>query len=331
MAMAQESIGSVELIRPQEGAGFVSQSPLGAFVSTLGELLASDPRVVVLTADQVGEARLGPLFEAHPDRCRNLGAAERNLIGVAAGMAATGKVAVVVLPAAAMSRAGDLIRNLIARSGLNVIVAATPAGLEGRAGSAGHALSDLGGMLSIPGLRVVAPADAKETSAALRALVGSAGPAYLRLVRAEIPVVTDGAGSFELGAIRVLREGVGLGLVATGALTGEAMKAADLLAAESIDVRVIHVPTLKPFDGPAVRRLAREAGGLVVAEEHTLRGGLGALVAQEVVLSKPIPIEFVAVEDKFVLGSEIRDLRSAAGLRAANLVAAAKRLRERMR
>jgi transketolase len=109
------------------------------------------------------------------------------------------------------------------------------------------------------------------------------------------------------------------------------MKAADLLAAESIDVRVVHVPTLKPFDGPAVRRLARDTGGLVVAEEHSVRGGLGSLVAQEVALAKPIPIEFVAVEDKFILGSEIADLRSAAGLRAANLVAATKRLRERMR
>jgi transketolase len=330
--MAQESIGSVELIRPHAGAGFVSQSPLGAFVSTLGDLLVSDSRVLLLTADQVAEAGLGPLFDAHPDRCRNLGSAERNLIGVAAGMAATGKVVVTVLPGgAAASRAGDLIRNLVARSGLNVIVAATPAGLEGRAGSAGHALHDLGAMLAIPGLRVVAPADAKETAFALRALAGSTGPGYLRLVRAEMPIVTESAGPFELGPIRVLREGVGPAFITTGTTTGEALKAADLLAAESIDMRVVHVPTLKPFDSPAIRRLAREAGGVVVAEEHSLRGGLGALVAQEVALAKPVPIEFVAVEDKFVQGSELVDLRSAAGLRAPSLVAAAKRLRERMR
>jgi transketolase len=297
----------------------------------LQELFASDPRLFLLAADSVGEARLGPLFEAYPDRCRNLGAAERNLLGVAAGMAAVGKVVIAVLPgASAASRAGDILRNIVARGGLNVIVAALPAGIEGRAGSSSQALHDLAAMLAIPGLRVVAPADAKETAGALKALAGTAGPAYLRLIRGEVPVVTESAGNFELGPIRTLREG-GIALVTTGALAGEAMKAADLLAAESIDVRVVHIPTLKPFDGPAVRRMAREAGGLVVAEEHYLRGGLGALVAQEIVVSRPMPIEFVAVDDRFLLGSEVVDLRTAAGLRAANLVAAAKRLRERMR
>jgi len=321
----------VELIRPQEGTSYVHKSPLDAFISTLQELFASDPRLFLLAADSVGEARLGPLFEAYPDRCRNLGAAERNLLGVAAGMAAVGKVVIAVLPgASAASRAGDILRNIVARGGLNVIVAALPAGIEGRAGSSSQALHDLAAMLAIPGLRVVAPADAKETAGALKALAGTAGPAYLRLIRGEVPIVTESAGNFELGPIRTLREG-GIALVTTGALAGEAMKAADLLAAESIDVRVVHIPTLKPFDGPAVRRMAREAGGLVVAEEHYLRGGLGALVAQEIVVSRPMPIEFVAVDDRFLLGSEVVDLRTAAGLRAANLVAAAKRLRERMR
>jgi len=329
--MAQESTGGVELIRPQEGTSYVHKSPLDAFISTLQELFASDPRLFLLAADSVGEARLGPLFEAYPDRCRNLGAAERNLLGVAAGMAAVGKVVIAVLPgASAASRAGDILRNIVARGSLNVIVAALPAGIEGRAGSSSQALHDLAAMLAIPGLRVVAPADAKETAGALKALAGTAGPAYLRLIRGEVPIVTESAGNFELGPIRTLREG-GIALVTTGALAGEAMKAADLLAAESIDVRVVHIPTLKPFDGPAVRRMAREAGGLVVAEEHYLRGGLGALVAQEIVVSRPMPIEFVAVDDRFLLGSEVVDLRTAAGLRAANLVAAAKRLRERMR
>lgn len=329
--MAQESTGGVELIRPQEGTSYVHKSPLDAFISTLQELFASDPRLFLLAADSVGEARLGPLFEAYPDRCRNLGVAERNLLGVAAGMAAVGKVVIAVLPgASAASRAGDILRNIVARGSLNVIVAALPAGIEGRAGSSSQALHDLAAVLAIPGLRVVAPADAKETAGALKALAGTAGPAYLRLIRGEVPIVTESAGNFELGPIRTLREG-GIALVTTGALAGEAMKAADLLAAESIDVRVVHIPTLKPFDGPAVRRMAREAGGLVVAEEHYLRGGLGALVAQEIVVSRPMPIEFVAVDDRFLLGSEVVDLRTAAGLRAANLVAAAKRLRERMR
>src|SRR4026209_2716094 len=142
--MAQESTGGVELIRPQEGTSYVHKSPLDAFISTLPELFPRAPRRFLLAADSVGEARLGPLFEAYPDRCRNLGAAERNLLGVAAGMAAVGKVVIAVLPgASAASRAGDILRNIVARGGLNVIVAALPAGIEGRAGSSSQALHDL--------------------------------------------------------------------------------------------------------------------------------------------------------------------------------------------
>jgi transketolase len=330
--MAGDSMAGVGLLRPGEETGVPLRSPLDAFVQTLGELFATDPRLVLLTADQAVEARLEPLFAAHPDRCRNLGSAERNVIGVAAGMAAAGKVPVAVLSGSAASqRAADLLRATVARSGLHVIIAAYPAGIEGRAGSAMHALSDFAALLSIPGLRVVAPADAVETGLALKALVATPSPAYLRLIGAELPIVTEPGASFEIGAPRVLREGTGIAIFSTGALTHEAVVAADLLAAEGTGPKVLHLAALKPMDLAAVRRVAREATAILVAEEHHLRGGLGALIAQEVAGSRPIPIEFVAVDDRFISGSEVADLRTAVGLRAANIVAAVKRLRDRTR
>src|SRR5688572_19085531 len=146
----EESMAGVGLLNE---TGVAVKSPLDTFVKTLSELFASDPRLVLLTADQEVEARLSGIFAAHPDRCRNLGAAERNLLGMAAGMAAAGKVPVAVLPGSAASqRAADLLRAIIARSGLHVILAAYPAGLEGRAGSALHALGDFAALLSIRGL-----------------------------------------------------------------------------------------------------------------------------------------------------------------------------------
>ncbi len=330
--IAGESLAGVGLLRPGDETGLPMKSPLDAFVQTLGELFTSDPRLVLLTADQAIEARLEALFVAHPDRCRNLGSAERNLLGMAAGMAAAGKVPVAVLPGSAASqRTTDLLRATVARSGLHVILAAYPAGIEGRAGSALHALGDFAALLSIPGLRVVAPADAVETGLALKALVAAPGPAYLRLIGAVLPIVTEPGAGFEIGAPRVLREGTGIAIFSTGALTREALAAADLLAAEGSGAKVVHLATLKPMDVAAVRRAAREATGIVVAEEHHLRGGLGATIAQELAGSRPAPIEFVAVDDRFISGSEVADLRTAVGLRAANIVAAVKRLRDRAR
>jgi transketolase len=323
---------SVDLGRRISGETLAARAPSDAVVETLKELAATDPRVVVLTSGQATECRLGPFAEAHPDRFCNLGAAERNLVGVAAGMAAVGKVPFVVTSgAAATLSAAEILRTTVARGGLHVILVGLPAGIESPAGGARHALEDLAVTMAIPGLRVVAPADAVQAMQATRALLATPGPAYLRLTGEELPVFLDEATPFELGTALSLREGSDLTLIATGALTLEALRAADELEAAGGAVRVIDVHTLKPLDVPAIRRAARDTGALVVAEEHYLRGGLGAAVAQEVARSHPVPIEFVAVEDRLVTGGMAGELRTALGLRAAAIVKAAERVRERKR
>jgi transketolase len=153
----------------------------------------------------------------------------------------------------------------------------------------------------------------------------------LRILSEPLPVVFDETQPFELGSALTLRDGEGMTIVATGALTAEAMKAAEALATEEISARVLNVHTLKPLDAPAIRRAASETGGLVVAEEHHAAGGLGAMVAQEVGRSHPVPVEFVAVEDRFVSGGSPGGLRDALGLRAEAIVEAAKRLKGRRR
>jgi transketolase len=308
------------------------RAPSAAFVETLGKRATSDRRIHWLAADQATESGLAPFVEAHGDRFHNLGAAERNLIGVAAGMAAAGKVPfAVVSGVAATSTAGDILRTTVARSGLHVIVIALPAGIEGSAGGVRHALEDLAAVTCIPGLRVVVPADAVQTAQAVRALVATPGPAYIRLASRELPVIMDEATPFELGTALTLREGKAMTLVATGALTAEALRAAELLDEQGIAAQVINIHTLKPLDVPALRRAARDTGGLVVAEEHYTRGGLGAAVAQELARTHPVPIEFVAVEDRFVAGCLPDRLAPALGLKAAAIVKAAERLKERLR
>ena len=330
--MPGESTMSVDVAGRWVAATAALRAPAAAFVETLGQLAASDPRVVVLTGDQATESRLAPFVKAHGDRFHNLGSAERNLIGVAAGMAAAGKVPFVVTSGVAASlTAGDILRTTVARSKLHVIVAAYPAGIEGSAGGVRHALEDLAALICIPGLRVVVPADAVQTVQATRALLAAPGPAYLRLVGRETPVIIDETTPFELGSALTMREGKAMTLVATGALTAEAMQAAELLEGQGVAVQVLNVHTLKPLDVPAIRRAARETGGLVVAEEHYGRGGLGAAVAQELARSHPVPIEFVAVEDTFVTGCMPDHLSPALGLKAAAIVKAAERLRERLR
>jgi transketolase len=323
---------SVDVARRWSSASMETRAPSAAFVETLGQLAASDPRVVVLTSDQAGECGLAPFAEAHEGRFFNLGSAERNLIGVAAGMAVAGKVPFVVTSGSAASlAAGDLMRTTIARSGLHVILAAMPAGLEGSGGGVRHALEDLAVMMCIPNLRVVVPADAAQTAQAARALLAAPGPAYLRLIGRESPVVIDETTPFELGAALTLREGTAMTLAATGALTVEALLAAEQLEAQGIAAQVLNLHTLKPLDVPSIRRAAKETGGLVVAEEHYLRGGLGAAIAEEVARTHPVPIEFVAVEDRFITGGLPDHLGPAVGLRAVAIVKAAERLRERMR
>jgi len=322
----------VQTARPWSSDELPLRSPGEALVEVLVELAGRDPRLVLLTADLAVEDGLLPFADAHPARFRNLGTATRNALGVAAGMAAAGQIPFVVLGGpAATGGAADLIATSIATTGLHVVIAALPSGAEahGQAGTA--AVVDLAALLAVPGLLIVAPADAVETAAVARALIATPGPAYLRLLGGARPVLFPQPAPFEVGPVQVLREGKALTIVATGALVLEALKAYEMLDAEGLKARVLAVPTLKPLDEPAIRRAARETGGLVVAEEHALRGGLGAAIAQDLARSQPVPIEFVAIEDRAVSGVGPGGLRAAWGLGAQAIVDAARRLKGRMR
>jgi transketolase len=302
-------------------------------VEVLLDVASEDPRLVVLTGDRARECGLQPFADAYGDRFFNLGTADRNLIGTAAGMAAAGKLPVVVTAgASAALTALDLIRDIVARSALHVVIAAMPAGIESRVGGVQHALEDLATMMSIPGLKVVAPADSVQTSQAARILLATPGPSYLRVLAEPLPVILDDEShAFVLGSALTLREGSDMTLIATGALTAEALAAAAALEKEGISAGIINIHTLKPLDAPAIRRAAKETGAVIVCEEHYLHGGLGAAVAQEVGRSHPVPIEFVAVEDRFMSGGSPDALRDSLHLRQAAIVEAARRLRERRR
>jgi len=326
-----EEGGEVQIARPWSSDELPLRSPGEALVEALIDLAGREPHLVVLTADLAVENRLLRFAEAHPARFRNLGTAARNALGVAAGMAAAGKIPFVVLGGPAVTGAADLIASSIAGSGLHVVVAALPSGVEafGHAGPA--AVADLAALLAIPGLRIIAPADAVETVAAAHTLAATPGPAYLRVLGGVRPVLFPEPAPFEIGPVRVLREGKALTIVATGALVLEALKAYEMLDAEGIKARVLAVPTLKPLDETAIRRAARETGGLVVAEEHALRGGLGAAIAQDLARSQPVPIEFVAIEERAVTGVDPGGLRATWRLGAQALVDAARRLKGRAR
>ncbi len=308
------------------------RSPGDAFIQRLVELAAHDPRLTLLTADLALEDRLGPFAEAHPERFHNLGAAVRNAIGVAAGMAAAGKVPVVVVRGDAVAGAADLVASL-AHSRLPVLVVAMPSGFECRAAGSPLAFADLAAMLAIPGLRVVAPADADHSAMALPALLAAPGPTYFRLKRDPHPVLFTSEAPLELGVAAQVRDGRDLTLVAAGGLAAEALEACSLLEAEGLKPRLLVMETLKPLDTAAVRLAARETGGLVIAEDHLLSGGLGAAIAQDLARFHPVPIEFVAVSDEVdpAHGSEAASLQAAYHVDPQAMAAAARKLRGRMR
>ncbi len=326
-----EGNADLGIMRQWTGDAVPGRSPGAALVQELVELAGRDARIMVLTADLAAENQLNLFAEAHPERFRNLGAAARNALGVAAGMAAAGKIPFVIVSGLAAIQAADLVATSIAGSGLHVIVAALPSGAESRAGGDHLAFADLALMLAVPGLRVVVPADAGQTVAAARALLAAPGPAYLRVLRGEQAAVSDDSTPFNLGTALPLRDGQGMTIVATGALVVEALRAAELLEGEGLSPSVICIHTLKPLDAPAIRRAAHDTGGLIIAEEHALAGGLGAAIAQDLARTHPVPIEFVAVEDRDVPGAEPTALRPALGLSAQAIVEAALRLKERLR
>ena len=257
--------------------------------------------IVALDADLSASTGGNKLAAEFPERWFTVGAAEANLISIAAGLAATGKTVfaasfAVFLP----GHCYDQIRVQIAQQRMNVKLVASHGGVSvGEDGASAQAIEDLALMTALPGMNVVAPCDIVEAEAAMVAAAQDAEPWYIRVGRPKLPVVYADGPRFELGRADLLREGADVALLACGLLVEPALRAAEALAAEGIEARVLNMASLKPLDEAAIIAAARETGAIVAAEEHNVIGGLGSAVARVLALHCPAPMEQVGVADRF--------------------------------
>ena len=265
---------------------------------TLAELGDEHPNLVVLGGD-LNISTFATLFaDRFPDRFFDFGPAEQNIVSVAAGLASSGKIPIVSTFAVfATSRPYDQLRVAVAQPGLNVKVVATHSGITtGEDGVSAHAIEDIALMCALPGFNVVVPADALETVGAIRAVVQTDGPFYVRLSRPPTPVIHRNGFKFVLGRAEKVRDGRDATIVACGVMVAAAIDAAAELAGDGLDCRVLNMSTIKPLDEDAVIDAARETGAIVTAEEHYILGGLGSLVSQVVSANAPVPVESVALK-----------------------------------
>ena len=269
----------------------------------LAKLADKYPEVVCFDADLAGATMSKFFLDAHPDRFFDMGIAEANMQGVAAGMAACGmKPFTNTFAMFAAGRSWEQVRNTIAYPGLNVKVVGSHGGLSvGEDGATHQCIEDFAIMRVIPGMMVLCPCDGYEMEQAVEALINYDGPAYMRLGRLAVDVVTDQIEGykFELGKGALLRDGKDVAIIANGMMVQEALKAAEMLAAEGIAARVIDMHTIKPLDEEIVKKAAEETGAIVVSEEHNVIGGLGAAIAEYCAENCPVPVVKHGVNDEF--------------------------------
>lgn len=306
----------------------IGKATRDAFGEALRDLGHEFPDVVVVDGDVSNSTRTEWFGKAFPERFFNVGIAESNLIGVASGLAASGKIAVAASFACfLLCNAFDQIRMSVAFPRLNVKLVGSHAGISiGEDGPSQMGIEDVALACALPGVAVLVPADEHATRAATRAMLLHEGPTYLRLGRPPVPVVYDAGFTFEIGKAYELRSGSAVTLVANGIMVAAALDAAADLASRGIDARVLDIPTVKPIDEEALVAAARETAGIVVAEEHLHYGGLGSVVAMTVARRHPCPIEFVDLDDTYAESGAPEDLLRAYGLTAERIVEAAERL-----
>ena len=296
----------------------------GAALAELGEKYD----FVVLDADLAAATKTGMFKKKFPDRFFNCGIAEGNMMCVAAGIAATGKV--VFASSFAMFAAGrafEQVRNCIGYPHLNVKIGATHAGITvGEDGATHQCNEDIALMRTIPGMTIISPADADEAYAAVEAAINFYGPVYMRFGRFPVPNLTPEIKDyrFEIGRGVTYREGRDVTIVATGYMVHLAVEAADILAKEGIDAGVINIHTVKPLDTALITEAAKRSGAIVTAEEHTVIGGLGAAVCEALAESCPVPVLRVGVEDQYGRSGKVPELLELYGLTAENIAAKAR-------
>lgn len=302
-----------------------------AYGDTLVELGHENPDVVVLDADLSKSTMTAGFAKAYPERFFNAGIAEQNLMGMAAGLATTGKVPFASTFAVfASGRAFEQVRNTICYPKLNVKIAASHAGVTvGEDGGSHQSVEDLALMRALPNMTVIAPADAVETAKAVRAAAVHRGPVYIRLSRLATPVIFGADYQFEIGKAVVVREGKDVSLLSTGTMLAAALAAADRLADEGIRAEVVNVATLKPLDARTILASLGKTGCGVTCEEHSIIGGLGSAVAELVVENDPLPLTRVGILDVFGESGRPDELLQRFGLTADDIVIAARRVFQR--
>lgn len=304
-------------------ADVIKKATRESYGEALAELSNEYPDLIVLDADLAAATKTGIFKKACPERFFDCGIAEANMMGVAAGIASTGKkVFASSFAMFAAGRAFEIVRNSIGYPHLNVKIGATHAGISvGEDGATHQCNEDIALMRTIPGMTIINPADDVEAKAAVKAALDFEGPVYMRFGRLAVPVFNDKETyKFELGKGVQLRDGNDVTIIATGLMVNEALIAAETLASEGIKARVINIHTIKPLDKDIVIKAAQETGVIVTAEEHSVIGGLGGAVAETVTESCPVPVIKVGVNDVFGHSGPAVDLLKEFGLCAENIV-----------
>ncbi|MGD0395893.1 MAG: transketolase family protein [Nitrososphaerales archaeon] len=296
-----------------------------AYGEALLELGASNPNVVVLGADTTGSMKSGVFAAKFPDRFFNVGIAEQNLMGIAAGFALAGKVPyagtyAIFVP----GKCVDQIRNNIAYPNLSVKIVCSHGGISvGPDGASHQQVEDIAIMRAIPRMSVIVPSDAVSTKAIVKAIAGISGPFYVRLTRPSTPIVYDGGFEYRHGKATVVTDGSDVVIVACGIMVPEAVKAAASLKAKGVSAAVVDLHTIKPIDAEVIVRLAQKCGRVVTAEEHNVMGGMGSAVAEVLGESRPTPMKRVGVMDTFGESGQTGELLKKYGLTSSNIEDAA--------
>ncbi|PTM06460.1 MAG: transketolase [Bacteroidetes bacterium] len=308
-----------------------SKDTRSGYGDAMTELGRSNPNVVALCADLVGSLKIQPFIDENPERFFQVGIAEANMMGIAAGLTIGGKIPFTgTFANFSTGRVYDQIRQSIAYSGKNVKICASHAGITlGEDGATHQILEDIGMMKMLPHMVVINPCDYNQTKAATLAIAEYDGPVYLRFGRPVVPNFTEARGKFEIGKALLLEEGTDVTLVATGHLVWEALLAADELAKKGISAEVINIHTIKPLDEEAILKSVAKTGCLVSCEEHNFFGGLGESISRVLVQNHPVPQEFVATNDTFGESGTPAELMKKYGLDSTAIIAAAEKVLKR--
>jgi len=316
--------GASSALKSNRELGKATRDAFGRALEALG---ADHPTIVVVDADVSNSTRTEWFGKKFADRFFNIGIAESNLVGIAAGLASAGKTSVIASFAAFITcNAYDQLRMSVAYPHLNVKVIGSHAGISiGEDGASQMGIEDVSLACSLPGFVVIVPADEESTKAATAAMLDYEGPVYLRVGRPEVPkIYTAGSVPFQIGVANQLRDGSDVTIVANGLLVAPALDAAEALAGAGIKARVLDMHTVKPIDRAALQAAAEQTGALVVAEEHLAHGGLGSVVAMALAEIHPVPIRYVNIGDQFGESGAPDALIEKYGLTAANVAEAAK-------